>query len=303
MSWVKDPNVDHRTFFQRLCFNILRQGQIPRHVGFIMDGNRRFAKKNSVANIDGHMKGFDKLAETLRWCLDIGLNEVTVYVFSIENFKRPKDEVDALMKLANEKFQKMLEEKDKLNEQGVRIQIVGDWSLIPDGLKSLMAKAMILTKDNSRAKLNIAFAYTSRNEITRGVQAVNENILNGVLLAEDLTPELLSKSFQLLPSEPLDLLVRTSGETRLSDFLLWQQSEDTVLSFTPVLWPEFTIWHFLGSIFHYQVNRRSINQMKLKNQNDDALTLDSDERKTRFLRDLNQQRWRLLEEQSKFVSL
>lgn len=108
MSWIAESSL---TWIQRLCVNIIKTGHIPHHVAFIMDGNRRYAKTAHVQNIVGHMKGFDKLAETLQWCKELGIKEVTVYAFSIENFKRSKEEVDALMTLAREKFEKLLEEK------------------------------------------------------------------------------------------------------------------------------------------------------------------------------------------------
>lgn len=108
MSWIVDSSL---TWIQRLCINILKTGHVPKHVAFIMDGNRRYAKKANVEKLEGHSKGFDKLAETLHWCKELGINEVTVYAFSIDNFKRSKEEVDGLMKLANEKFERLLEEK------------------------------------------------------------------------------------------------------------------------------------------------------------------------------------------------
>lgn len=105
MSWIKESSY---SWIQRLCLNIIKAGAVPKHVAFIMDGNRRFAKKNKVQKVEGHTKGFEKLAETLQWCLDLDISEVTVYAFSIENFQRSKEEVDTLMKLAKEKFEQLL---------------------------------------------------------------------------------------------------------------------------------------------------------------------------------------------------
>lgn len=127
-----------------------------------MDGNRRFASKSRIDKKQGHSRGFDKLSETLQWCLDLGIQEVTVYAFSIENFKRSNAEVDALMSLARDKFEKLLEEKDKLHEKGIRIQVIGNLKLLPRDILSSMAEAMLLTKNNKSAVLNVAFAYTSR---------------------------------------------------------------------------------------------------------------------------------------------
>jgi ditrans,polycis-polyprenyl diphosphate synthase len=285
MSWIRE---DERTWIQKFCGNVLKQGPIPKHVGFIMDGNRRYAKKADVTKIEGHTRGFEKLAETLRWCRDMGITEVTVYAFSIENFKRSPEEVDALVNLAKEKFEKLLEEQEKLDEEGVCVQIIGDWSLVPEKLKPLMAKSMLLTKNNTKTKLNVAFAYTSRNEMTRGIQHLVDGIDNGDLNQEDLSEELLEDTFQLLPAQPLDLLVRTSGETRLSDFLLWQSSE-SVLCFTTVLWPEFTFWHLLGAIFNYQVNHMAIQKMKKSETR--PTSVESTARIDAFLDKLRTEQW------------
>jgi len=293
MAWIRK---DERTWVQKLCANVLSQGPLPKHVGFILDGNRRFAKKLSVEKIEGHSKGFEKLADTLRWCLDFGIREVTVYVFSIENFKRPPEEVDGLMKLATEKFTKLLEEKDKLMEEGVCVQIIGDWSLVPPNLRKLMAKAMVMTRHNRRAKLNVAFAYTSRNEIARAVESLHWGIKNGDLLLEDFSEDLFAQSFQILPSQPLDLLIRTSGETRLSDFLLWQSSE-SVICFDDVLWPEFTFWHLMATIFHYQINYLSMKKLKFS---DKTVSRNSDReiRQKNFIEKLRNDKWNMLENEA-----
>lgn len=116
MSWV--PDIPEYSWFERLCIQILKCGTVPKHVAFIMDGNRRFARENGIAKIDGHAQGFDKLAETLQWCNDLGIKEVTVYAFSIENFKRPQEEVDGLLDLAREKFKRIIEERKKLEDFG-----------------------------------------------------------------------------------------------------------------------------------------------------------------------------------------
>jgi len=269
-----------------------------------MDGNRRYAKKESVAKIEGHKKGFEKLAETLRWCWEFGITELTVYVFSIENFKRPQEEVNGLIDLAKEKFQKLLQELDRLEEHGVCVQIIGDWSLIPADLKPLMAKVMLSTRHHTKAKLNVAFAYTARNEIVRGIKSVEAGLLDNQILPEDVSEELLTQTFQLLPAQPLDLLVRTSGERRLSDFLLWQSAE-TVLCFTEVLWPEFTIWHLMGAIFNYQVNIMSMKSLNLKQSSSadlNDLQTEACKRQAEFLEQNREKMWEVLEKEAALVS-
>ncbi|CAH2236160.1 jg17673 [Pararge aegeria aegeria] len=213
-----------------------------------MDGNRRYAKKLSVDSTEGHNKGFDKLSEVLKWCLDLGIPEVTVYAFSIENFKRNQEEVDALMELASDKFKRLLDEIDQINEWGVRVQVAGRLSLLPVELQALVSKSMLATRQNNKLQLNIAYSYTGRDEISRAASYIIDGVKNEELKADDIDEQLISQTLDL--REP-ELLVRTSGEVRLSDFMLWQISK-TVLYFTDVLWPEFTIWNLLAAIIHFQ---------------------------------------------------
>jgi ditrans,polycis-polyprenyl diphosphate synthase len=163
-----------------------------------------------------------------------------------------------------------------------------------------MAKVMVLTRHNTRAKLNVAFAYTSRNEITRGIRSIEKGLFDGDIALDDVTEDLLEDSFRILPSQPLDLLVRTSGETRLSDFLLWQSAE-TVLCFTHVLWPEFTIWHLMAAMFNYQVNCMSIKQLKLMDSASDSDSKESS-RKNLFISNLSDTVWQQLEKEAAVLS-
>lgn len=258
----------------------MKTGRIPQHIAFIMDGNRRYAKKNSVNTSAGHYKGFDKLSETLKWCLDLGVPEVTVYAFSIENFKRSKEEVDALMDLARDKFERLMEEIDQINEWGVRVHVAGRLSLLPDDLRALVSKAMLSTRHNNKLRLNIAYAYTGRDEISRAASHIVDGVKNNDISTEDIDEELVLQSLELGEAE---LLVRTSGEVRLSDFMLWQVS-NTVLYFTDVLWPEFTVWNLLAAIIHFQ---RFAPEPKEDKEISDA--------KHQFLNKLEDQRWQQLE--------
>lgn len=222
MSWVRDTKL---TWTQRLAVKVVRTGPMPRHIAFIMDGNRRFSRKAQLESVGaGHACGFDKLAEALQWCLELGIEEVTVYAFSIENFKRSRSEVDTLLELAREKFARLMEEKDQLHERGICIRMVGNWSLLPLDLQKSMAAATLLTYGNTRAVLNVAFAYTSRDEMTESVVAVVDGVQRGELEPCDISDELLRRCMYTGASRDPDLLVRTSGESRLSDFLLWQVS-------------------------------------------------------------------------------
>ncbi|XP_033100468.1 dehydrodolichyl diphosphate synthase complex subunit DHDDS-like [Anneissia japonica] len=249
------------TWLHKFCCRILKAGPIPKHVAIIMDGNRRFAKKHQYDSTLGHAKGFDKLAETLMWCSELGINEVTIYAFSIENFKRSKEEVNYIMDLAREKFHRLQAEKEQIRKHGVCVRIIGDITRLPQDLQKLAADIVYFTRNNTRAILNVCLAYTSRNEITNAIKDIAGGVESGLLFPSDSSEELIEKCLYTNHSKDPDLLIRTSGETRLSDFLLWQSSY-TVLSFTEVLWPEFTIWHLFGAVLHYQRNFQSVQTAK-----------------------------------------
>uniref|UniRef100_A0A3B3Z7M4 Alkyl transferase n=1 Tax=Periophthalmus magnuspinnatus TaxID=409849 RepID=A0A3B3Z7M4_9GOBI len=224
MSWIKEGELN---FLERIAANILKAGPMPKHVAFIMDGNRRFARKKNMDRQEGHTQGFNKLAETLRWCKHLDIQEVTVYAFSIENFKRTKDEVDGLMELAKQKFLRLLEEMDNLKKHEVCIRVLGDLNMLPLDLQQIIAKAVVATKHHNN----------------------------------DISELLLSECLYSNNSPNPDLLIRTSGEVRLSDFLLWQTSHSCVV-FQSVLWPEYTFWNLCEAIIQYQLNHKSIQKAR-----------------------------------------
>lgn len=226
-----------------------------------MDGNRRFARKKNYAHAQGHLLGFDKLSQALEWCLDIGISQVTVYAFSIENFKRSSEEVDGLMELAREKFSRLLQERDFLDKNGVRVCILGNISLLPTDIQQLMVEGAEMTKHNDRAVLNVCVAYTSRDEMCSAMKDVAEGVSRQLIHPSDISESLLERCFYSDHPDPPDLLIRTSGEVRLSDFLLWQSSF-SVLSFMPVLWPEFSRWHLYAGILYYQMNAPAVQKAR-----------------------------------------
>uniref|UniRef100_A0A8D1XBW7 ditrans,polycis-polyprenyl diphosphate synthase [(2E,6E)-farnesyldiphosphate specific] n=1 Tax=Sus scrofa TaxID=9823 RepID=A0A8D1XBW7_PIG len=219
MSWIKEGEL---SFWERFCANIIKAGPMPKHIAFIMDGNRRYARKCQVERQEGHSQGFNKLAETLRWCLNLGVLEVTVYAFSIENFKRSKSEVDGLMDLARQKFSRLMEEQ---------------------------------------CFLNVCFAYTSRHEISNAVREMAWGVEQGLLDPSDVSESLLDKCLYTNHSPHPDILIRTSGEVRLSDFLLWQTSH-SCLVFQPVLWPEYTFWNLCEAILQFQMNHSMLQKAR-----------------------------------------
>ncbi|XP_066573610.1 dehydrodolichyl diphosphate synthase complex subunit DHDDS isoform X1 [Amia ocellicauda] len=254
MSWIREGEL---TLLERFSANILKAGPMPKHIAFIMDGNRRYARKQHVERQEGHTQGFDKLAETLRWCLNLEIQEVTVYAFSIENFKRSKEEVDGLMELAKQKFGKLLEEQDNLEKHGVCIRVLGDLSLLPKDLQEVIARAVLATKTHNKCFLNVCFAYTSRHEISNAVREMAWGVEEGLIKPSDVSEFLLSRCLYTGNSPDPDLLIRTSGEVRLSDFLLWQTSY-SCLVFQSILWPEYSFWNLCDAILQYQLSHCSL---------------------------------------------
>ncbi|XP_020838856.1 dehydrodolichyl diphosphate synthase complex subunit DHDDS isoform X1 [Phascolarctos cinereus] len=258
MSWIREGEL---TLLERFCANIIKAGPMPKHIAFIMDGNRRYAQKCQVERQEGHTQGFNKLAETLRWCLNLGIREVTVYAFSIENFKRSKNEVDGLMELARQKFTRLMEEQEKLEKHGVCIRVLGDLQLLPLDLQELIAKAVQATRNYSKCFLNVCFAYTSRHEISNAVKEMAWGVEQGLLDPSDVSESLLDKCLYTNNSPNPDILIRTSGEVRLSDFLLWQTSH-SCLVFQPILWPEYSFWNLCEAILQFQMNHSMLQKAR-----------------------------------------
>lgn len=288
MSLISD-SPEEPSLMESFIMKILKVGEIPSHVAFIMDGNRRFARKSGDPPIKGHEMGFKKLAQTLKWCHDLNIKEVTVYAFSIENYKRSEDEVQGLMELSRQRFRQIIKEKDKFKEHGVRIRVLGDLGLLPQDLQELISQAMEVTKENSNCTLNVALSYTSRRELSQAIKIAAQAVKDGRLKSEDITDDLLERCLYTRFSKSTDLLIRTSGEVRLSDFLLWQSSW-SVTYFTSILWPDFTLKHLMAGIFYYQRNKRKIewSRNSIIDKSDTKISdhSDKDERIAKFIQEL-----------------
>lgn len=263
-SWFSGTDErKRRPWYERWCGSILKAGALPRHVAFIMDGNRRYAKRNEVTRAAGHLAGFERLAGVLESCLDMGITEVTVYAFSIENFNRSKEEVDCLFDLCREKFSILLEGRQQqlLMENQVCVRIIGDITMLPKDLQKMLARVVLNTRINSRAVLNVCLAYTSRNDMASAVRACAKAVADGTLEPEDVTESVISRAMMTNQMPDLDMLLRTSGEVRLSDFLLWESSH-SCLVFDKVLWPDFSIWDLYKAILMYQRHKDAIDAAK-----------------------------------------
>ncbi|EPS33513.1 hypothetical protein PDE_08475 [Penicillium oxalicum 114-2] len=340
---------------KELLVGALRQGPIPQHVAFVMDGNRRFARSHGIETVEGHNLGFEALARILEVCYKSGVKVVTIYAFSIENFKRSKFEVDALMDMAKVKLSQMAQHGDLLDRYGAQVRVLGRLDLLKPDVLAAVNKAVDLTSRNGDRVLNICFPYTSRDEITTAIRdTVNDystplrpapsangasrvpfseshithNIRAQTLGSsktsdpqsdsesssaessthdddsatrsdsigrvyesessfsssttlhlgpqdgspikgagsettsgaespmypspETISRQILTDNMLTKGTPPLDMLVRTSGVERLSDFMLWQCHEETEIVFLDVLWPEFDLWHFLPVLLGWQ---------------------------------------------------
>ncbi|KAH7105906.1 Di-trans-poly-cis-decaprenylcistransferase [Auriculariales sp. MPI-PUGE-AT-0066] len=228
----------------------LKAGPMPKHIGFIMDGNRRYSRTKGIPVRDGHSDGFAAMRRVLELCFRLDVKCVSVYAFSIENFKRSQDEVDNIMTLAKEGLEGFCEQDDLLQANGVRLNVIGDRSLLPPDVKEAVLKAETLTRNNSRAILNICFPYTSRHEMTCAIDAAAKGSLPGAELTERDVDFNLFTTQGLSP--PVDIFIRSSGVTRLSDFLLWQSCENTQIHFTQTYWPQYGLRELGPVLLDYQ---------------------------------------------------
>nr|XP_043626411.1 dehydrodolichyl diphosphate synthase CPT3-like [Erigeron canadensis] len=243
-------------FIRKCIFNILSVSVIPNHIAFIMDGNRRYSKKNNLMDGAGYRAGFSTLMSMLRYCYELGVNHVTVYAFSIDNFKRNPQEVNSLMELMEEKIEHLTKEEIIVGHYGVKVRFIGNLELLSKSLRLAAEKAMDVTAKNSRSVLSICVAYTSTDEILHAVQESCEDrikVLNESKHHEKDTIDVLDiekHMYMGVAPEP-DIIIRTSGETRLSNFLLWQ-SNNCLLYSPSVLWPEIGFIHLVYAVFEFQ---------------------------------------------------
>jgi undecaprenyl diphosphate synthase len=226
--------------------------RLPQHVAFIMDGNGRWAKQRGLPRMAGHRQGARILKDLVRCCKDWGIPMLTVYAFSTENWQRPLKEVEFLMRLFERLLRKELAE---MHEAGVRLQFLGDLSELPATLQTEIACACEATAHNQAVTFNVAVNYGSRLEITRACQALAQQVQQGLLKPEDINETTISQQLYTLDAPDPDLLIRTSGEQRLSNYLLWQMAY-TELYFTDRLWPEFDRSAFHEALLSYQQRDR-----------------------------------------------
>ena len=225
---------------------------VPRHVGIILDGNRRFAKRLMLKPFKGHEWGYKKVREVLKWCKEFGVKELTLYAFSLENFDRPKMEFDYLMDLFERAFKETKEDRE-VHENKIKINFIGRIEKFPERVQKAMKDLMDSTKDYSGFVVNFAMAYSGRAEIIDATKKIAEQIKEGKLDIDQINEEVFKK-YIYLESEP-DLIIRTS-EKRLSGFLLWQGSYAEIEFLPDTLWPEFSKEQFVKCLVDYSNRER-----------------------------------------------
>jgi undecaprenyl diphosphate synthase len=230
----------------------IAEEKIPRHIAIIMDGNGRWAKQHSLGRIAGHKKGSDAVRNIVRSCHKIGVEYLTLYALSTENWLRPVKEVNALMNLL-EKF--LRSEVKEMQDNGIRLRSIGDITRLPDKVRETLIETMENTSSGNKMTLILALNYGSHDEIVRAVKNITGDVKKGYLSTENIDRDTISKYLYTAEIPDPDLLIRTSGEYRLSNFLLWQ-SAYTEFYFTETLWPDFNEEHLIQAILEYRRRER-----------------------------------------------
>ena len=235
--------------------NELDPERMPKHVAIIMDGNRRYSKiQGNMEVIKGHEIGVDTLEKVLDWSIDLGIEIVTAYAFSTENFNRPQKEVEGLMDLFFKNFKKIVDH-EKIHKNKVKVKVVGRTELLPDNVREAIREAEESTAMYNERLFNLAIGYDGRLEIVDAIKKIYKQVEDGEISIDDVDEELVSKNLYTGGLEDPSLIIRTSGEERLSGFLLWQSSYSE-LYFCDSLWPELRKVDYLRAIRDYQARDR-----------------------------------------------
>ena len=242
--------------YEEWLWHQLKGGVKPEHIAIILDGNRRWASEQALNLFSGHEKGADKVEQLIDWCLQLGVKSITLYMFSTENFQRSKSEVEEIMRIAEERFQRILAD-ERIHENKVRVKIIGRVNLLPEHLQQLIADVEKSTEGYDKHFLNFAFAYGGRAEIVDAAKKIAEKVGTGDLSPDEVDEQLFEKHLYTshMPNQDPDLIIRTSGEERLSGFLLWQ-SAYSELCFLDAYWPDFRFIDLLRAVRTFQNRKR-----------------------------------------------
>ena len=230
----------------------INRSRVPNHVAVIMDGNGRWAKKIGKERFFGHNSGVSSVRDTIEACIDLGVNNLTLYVFSMENWKRPESEVKALMHLL---FSSIDDELENLNKNNIKLNVIGKKDLLPNRTKERLEVAVEDTSKNTGLNLNLAISYGSKQEIIEAVKTISDKVKKNIISLENIDENIINDHLYTRNLDNVDLLIRTGGEIRVSNFLLWQISY-AELVFLELLWPDFKKRHFYEAIVEYQKRAR-----------------------------------------------
>ncbi|MCX8182509.1 MAG: polyprenyl diphosphate synthase [Candidatus Methanomethyliaceae archaeon] len=242
------------SYYERKLLSEVKRGRMPEHVGLILDGNRRWAMEAGLTSEKGHEYGFEKLKEVLNWCWELGIHVVTIYALSTENLQRDKREVENLLRLAKKGFSEVLNSPE-IHRYKVRIKAIGRLDLLDEDLRQLIMQVEKATERYNDNKIYVAIAYGGRVEIVDATKRIIKSVLSGELRMEDIDERTFAKYLYTNGDKDPDLIIRTSGEERLSGFLLWQ-SAYSEFYFMDVYWPALRKIDLLRAIRTYQNRTR-----------------------------------------------
>ncbi len=244
--------------YSRRLENDIQSGEMPNHIAIILDGNRRWAKRNLIMKIEGHFRGADAVEKLLDWCEELNIKIITLYVLSAENLNRKDDELDYLYDLINKRLHKLYNDP-RIHKNRMKVKAIGSIELLPDFLREILNKLEETTKDYDNHYLNIAIAYGGQNELVDAIKKIGSRIKDGSLDVNQIDKEVIESSLYTshLPQSSPDMILRTSGEKRLSGFLLWQ-SAYSELVFMDVYWPEFRKIDLMRAIRTFQKRGRRL---------------------------------------------
>jgi len=242
--------------YEKWLWHQVKNGFKPEHIAIILDGNRRWAVEKALDPWFGHERGAEKVEELLDWCLKLNVKSITLYAFSTENFRRQESEIEEIMSIAEEKLQKILTD-ERIHRNRVRVKVIGRVNLLPEGLQKLVMDVERATHDYDEHFLNVAFAYGGRAEIVDAAKKIAEKVQEGELILEKVDEQMFEQYLYTshMPNQDPDLIIRTSGEERLSGFLLWQ-SAYSELCFLDVYWPDFRLIDLLRAVRTFQKRKR-----------------------------------------------
>ncbi|MBE2250385.1 MAG: di-trans,poly-cis-decaprenylcistransferase [Myxococcus sp.] len=230
----------------------VKQGAVPKHVGIIMDGNGRWAEARGLPRLEGHREGSTSVREVTRSARRLGLQALTLYAFSSQNWSRPPDEVAGLMELLRDY---LLKERDEIMDNGVKLNAIGELEKLPKYVKEPLDALRAESAKNQGLVLTLALSYGGREELLHAMRALAARVATGAMALDDITEEAVTAALWTNDLPPVDLVIRSSGEHRLSNFLVWQSSYAEFL-FSPIAWPDFRAKEFAEALLHFQTRER-----------------------------------------------